>query len=75
MNTTVDAQGGGTHPTGQPMLDKARQHLVKAAEQHGLRLRQNYNRAAPGFGRADPGAMPTKQFEAHAPDPAHPALA
>lgn len=30
--------------TDSRLLDKNRQHLVKAAEEHGLRLRQNYNR-------------------------------
>lgn len=35
------------HPTDSRLLDKSRQHLVKAAEENGLRLRQNYNRVAP----------------------------
>ncbi|MDA8447463.1 IS5/IS1182 family transposase, partial [Acidovorax valerianellae] len=35
------------HPTDSRFLDKSRQHLVKAAEDNGLRLRQNYNRVAP----------------------------
>jgi len=35
------------HPTDSRLLDKARQHLVKAAQIHGLKLRQNYNRIAP----------------------------
>ena len=35
------------HPTDSRMLDKSRQHLVKVAEDNGLRLRQNYNRVAP----------------------------
>ncbi len=35
------------HPTDSRLLDKSRQHLVKAAEDNGLRLRQNYNRVAP----------------------------
>jgi len=35
------------HPTDGRLLDKSRQHLVKAAEDNGLRLRQNYNRVAP----------------------------
>lgn len=34
-------------PTDSRLLDKARQHLVKAAQIHGLKLRQNYNRIAP----------------------------
>lgn len=35
------------HPTDSRLLDKSRQHLVKAAEDNGLKLRQNYNRVAP----------------------------
>ncbi len=35
------------HPTDSRLLNKSRQHLVKAAEDNGLKLRQNYNRVAP----------------------------
>ncbi|QPN33432.1 IS5 family transposase [Diaphorobacter sp. JS3051] len=35
------------HPTDSRLLDTSRQHLVKAAQAHGLRLRQNYNRVVP----------------------------
>ena len=35
------------HPTDSRLLEKSRQHLVKAAKAHGLKLRQNYNRCAP----------------------------
>jgi len=35
------------HPTDSRLLETSRQHLVKAAKAHGLRLRQNYNRCAP----------------------------
>ena len=35
------------HPTDSRLLDKSRQHLVKVAQEHGLQLRQNYNRVAP----------------------------
>jgi IS5 family transposase len=34
------------HPTDSRLLDKSRQHLVKVVEEHGLSLRQNYNRMA-----------------------------
>lgn len=34
-------------PTDSRLLEKSCQHLVKVAEQHGLRLRQNYNHIAP----------------------------
>ena len=35
------------HPTDSRLLERSRQHLVKAAQTHGLKLRQNYNRIAP----------------------------
>lgn len=35
------------HLTDIRLMEKRRQHLVKAAKEYGLRLRQNYNRIAP----------------------------
>ena len=35
------------HPTDSQLLETSRQHLVKAASEHELSLRQNYNRVAP----------------------------
>lgn len=35
------------HPTDSRLLERGRQHLVKAATAAGLKLRQNYNREAP----------------------------
>jgi IS5 family transposase len=35
------------HPTDSRLLEKSRQHLVRLAGEHGLPLRQNYNREAP----------------------------
>jgi len=35
------------HPTDSQLLERCREHLVKAAHQHGIELRQNYNRQAP----------------------------
>ena len=35
------------HPTDSRLLEKSRQHLVKLADEHGIELRQNYNREAP----------------------------
>lgn len=35
------------HPTDSRLLEKSRQHLVKLADEHGIDLRQNYNRQAP----------------------------
>ena len=45
------------------MLDKSRQHLVKAAEDHGLRLRQNYNRVAPRLAAQIGRYAHAKQFK------------
>src|SRR5207253_3801626 len=35
------------YPTDSALLERSRQHLVKAAQQCSLKLRQNYNREAP----------------------------
>ena len=35
------------HPTDSRLLERSRQHLVKLADEHGIQLRQNYNREAP----------------------------
>ena len=35
------------HPTDSRLLERGRQHLVKLADEHGIELRQNYNREAP----------------------------
>ena len=35
------------HPTDSRLLERSREHLVKAAGECGLKLRQNYNREAP----------------------------
>ena len=35
------------HPTDSRLLEKSRQHLVRLAAEHGVPLRQNYNREAP----------------------------
>jgi len=35
------------HPTDLRLLERCREHLVKVASRHGLKLRQNYNREAP----------------------------
>ena len=35
------------YPTDSRLLERCREHLVKAAARHGLKLRQNYNREAP----------------------------
>jgi IS5 family transposase len=35
------------YPTDSRLLERCREHLVKAAQRYGLKLRQNYNRLAP----------------------------
>jgi IS5 family transposase len=35
------------HPTDSRLLERCREHLVRAAKRHGLKLRHNYNREAP----------------------------
>ncbi len=51
------------HPTDSRLLDKSRQHLVKAAEDNGLRLRQNYNRVAPRLAAQIGRYAHAKQFK------------
>ncbi|CAJ0780447.1 hypothetical protein R8510_04745 [Ralstonia chuxiongensis] len=46
VDTTV-MQKAIAHPTDSRWLERCREHLVAAAAQHGLKLRQNYNREAP----------------------------
>ncbi|TXC79643.1 IS5 family transposase [Paraburkholderia azotifigens] len=46
VDTTV-AEKAIAHPTDSRLLERCREHLVKAAARHGLKLRQNYNREAP----------------------------
>jgi IS5 family transposase len=51
------------HPTDSRLLDKSRQHLVKAARAHGLKLRQNYNRIAPRLAAQIGRYAHAKQFK------------
>jgi transposase, IS5 family len=46
VDTTV-TQKAIAQPTDSRLLERCREHLVKAASRHGLKLRQNYNREAP----------------------------
>ena len=34
-------------PTDSKLLNKARENLVKLSKEHGIKLRQNYNRVGP----------------------------
>ncbi len=51
------------HPTDSALLEKSRQHLVKVAEEHGLSLRQNYNRIAPRLATQIGRYAHAKQFK------------
>jgi IS5 family transposase len=63
------------HPTDSRLLEKSRQHLVRLAAEHGIPLRQNYNREGPEAGRADRTLCPREavpadeESAAHAQDP------
>jgi len=46
VDTTV-MEKAIAHPTDSRLLERSREHLVKAAQECGLTLRQNYNREAP----------------------------
>ncbi|CAG4920642.1 IS5 family transposase [Paraburkholderia gardini] len=46
VDTTV-MEKAIAHPTDSRLLERCREHLVKAAARNGLKLRQNYNREAP----------------------------
>jgi IS5 family transposase len=46
VDTTV-MEKAIAHPTDSRLLERCREHLVKAAARHGLKLRQNYKREAP----------------------------
>jgi IS5 family transposase len=46
VDTTV-MEKAIAHPTDSRLLERCREHLVKAAARHDLKLRQNYNREAP----------------------------
>lgn len=46
VDTTV-MEKAVAHPTDSRLLERSREHLVKAAQECGLTLRQNYNREGP----------------------------
>ncbi|MBB5405766.1 IS5 family transposase [Paraburkholderia youngii] len=51
------------HPTDSRLLERCREHLVKAAARHGLKLRQNYNREAPHLARQIGRYAHAKQYK------------
>jgi IS5 family transposase len=50
-------------PTDSRLLERCREHLVKAAARHGLKLRQNYNREAPRLALQIGRYAHAKQYE------------
>ena len=51
------------HPTDSRLLERSRQHLVKATQEHGIELRQNYNRVAPRMAAQIGRYAHAKQFK------------
>ena len=62
VDTTV-MEKAISYPTDTKLLERSRQHLVKAAVKHGLVLRQNYNREAPRLARQIGRYAHAKQFK------------
>ena len=62
VDTTV-MEKAIAHPTDSRLLERCREHLVKAAARHGLKLRQNYNREAPHVARQIGRYAHAKQFK------------
>lgn len=51
------------YPTDSRLLEKSRQHLVRAADEHSIALRQNYNRTAPRLAAQIGRYAHAKQFK------------
>lgn len=51
------------YPTDSRLLEKSRQHLVRVANEHGISLRQNYNRIAPRMAAQVGRYAHAKQFK------------
>uniref|UniRef100_UPI0038996AFA IS5 family transposase n=1 Tax=Paraburkholderia nodosa TaxID=392320 RepID=UPI0038996AFA len=62
VDTTV-MQKAIAHPTDSRLLERCREHLVKAAARHGVKLRQNYNREAPHLVRQIGRYAHAKQYK------------
>ncbi|WP_175233554.1 IS5 family transposase, partial [Paraburkholderia humisilvae] len=62
VDTTV-MEKAIAHPTDSGLLERCREHLVKAAARHGLKLRQNYNREAPHLARQIGRYAHAKQYK------------
>ena len=62
VDTTV-MEKAIAHPTDSRLLERCREHLVKAAARHGLKLRQNYNRESPRLARQISRYAHAKQYK------------
>jgi IS5 family transposase len=62
VDTTV-MEKAISYPTDSRLLERSRIHLVKAASEYGLVLRQNYNRQAPSLARQICRYAHAKQFK------------
>jgi transposase, IS5 family len=62
VDTTV-MEKAIAHPTDSRLLERCREHLVKAAARHSLKLRQNYNREAPRLGLQNGRYAHAKQYK------------
>ncbi|MGE4338599.1 MAG: IS5 family transposase [Pigmentiphaga sp.] len=74
VDTTV-APKAAVHPTDSRLLERSREHLVKAAGQHGIKLRQNYNRKASRLTAQIGRYAHARQVQANEQDVAHVAFA
>ena len=61
VDTTVQEKNIA-HPTDGKLIDDARRHLVRLVAEHGLSLRQNYNRVAKTMRRKIAGYGHAKQY-------------
>ena len=62
VDTTVMPKAEA-YPTDSALLETARQHMVKLAGEHGIALRQNYNREAPRLAAQIGRYAHAKQFK------------
>jgi len=60
---TTAMQKAIAHPADSRLPERCREHLVKAATRHGLKLRQNYNREAPRLARQIGRYAHAKQYK------------
>lgn len=62
VDTTV-MEKAVAHPTDSRLLERCREHLVKAAARHGLTLRHNYNHEAPRLASQISRYVHAKQYK------------